>query len=91
MVSEIARLWLHIVTYTKKNKYEDKHLVEEGSSKCTRQQQRHTDVERRIMDKENDSWNYNIEKEQSNGENKVSKENLAKQRRKIDKLGKTTE
>ena len=43
------------------------------------------------MDKENDSWNYNIEKEQSNGENKVSKENLAKQRRKIDKLGKTTE
>ena len=31
------------------------------------------------MDKENNCWNYNVEKEQSNGKNKVSKEDSAKQ------------
>ena len=66
------------MTYTKKNKYEDKHLVEEGSSKCTRQQQRHTDVERRIMDKENDSQNNYVAKEHSK-RHKFIRRNIKKQ------------
>jgi len=78
MVSEITRLWFHAVTYSRENEYKDRHLVKKRPSKYTRWQQRCIDVERRIMDKENDSWNYNVVKEQSNRENKVSKGNSVK-------------
>jgi len=66
------------VTYTRKNKYEGRYLVKKGSSKYTRQQQGHTDVERRIMDKENNSQNNYVVKEYGK-RHKFIRRNIKKQ------------
>ena len=62
MVPEITRLWLHTMIYSRENKYKDRYLVKKKLSKYTRWQQKCTNVERRIMDKKNGSWNNYVAK-----------------------------
>ena len=63
MVSKTTRLWFHITTYFWKSKHESRYFIKEGPGEHSRQQQRHSNAEERTMEKKNNGWNYDVEKE----------------------------
>jgi len=62
MVLEVIRLQLYVEAYTGKDKHEDGHPFKKGSSEYERRQQRCPITKGTIMDKENNSRNYNAKK-----------------------------
>ena len=62
MVFEVIRLWLHPMTYSRKDKYKSRHFVKKGPSKYKRGQQGCSITQRRTMDKENNSEGNDVEK-----------------------------
>ena len=68
MVLEVARLQLYIETYTRKDKHEGRHSFKKGSSEHERRQQRCPTTKGTIMDKKNNSGNYNAKKEDDSGQ-----------------------
>ena len=62
IVFEITRLWLYIEAYTGKDEHESGHPFKKGSSKYERRQQRCPITKGKIIDKENDSRNYDVRK-----------------------------
>jgi len=67
MVLEVTRLQLYIEAYTRKDKHKDGHLIKKRSSEYKRRQQKCPITQGTIMDKENDSRNYNARKEDDSG------------------------
>jgi len=63
MVLEVTRLQLYIEAYTGKDKYKGRHSFKKGSSKYKKKQQRYPTIKGIIMDKKNNSGNYNAKKE----------------------------
>ena len=66
MILEVTRLRLYIEAYTRKDKYKDRHPFKKESSKYERRQQRYPITKGTIMDKENDSRNYDARKKDDN-------------------------
>ena len=62
MVLEVTRLQLYIEIYTRKDKHESKHPIKKELSEYKRRQQRCLITKGTIMDKKNDSRNYNVRK-----------------------------
>ncbi len=67
MVLEVIRLQLYIEVYIRKDKHKSRHSIKKGSSECERRQQRCLITKEIIMDKENDSGNYDARKEDNSG------------------------
>ena len=63
MVLEVTRLQLYIEIYTRKDKQESKHHIRKGLSEYKRRQQRCPTTKETIMDKKNNSGNYDAKKE----------------------------
>ena len=66
MVFEVTKLWLHPMTYPRKDRYKSEHLVKKGPSKYKRGQQGYSITQRRTVDKENNSKNNNVKKNSYN-------------------------
>ena len=71
-------IWFHITTYSWKSKHKSRYSIKEEPGEHSRQQQRCSNAEGRTMENKNNGWNYNVEKEQCNRENGVSKGNPVK-------------
>ena len=52
MVLQAARLWFHFTTYSRKNKYKNRHTIKKKSSRHEEKQQRHQDAQGQAMNKE---------------------------------------
>ena len=63
MVLEVTRLRLYIEAYTEKDKHKGRHSFKKGLSEYKKRQQRYPTTKETIMDKKNDSGNYNAKKE----------------------------
>jgi len=63
MVLEVARLRLYIKIYTRKDKHESRHPFKKESSEHERRQQRCPTTKGIIIDKKNNSGNYDVKKE----------------------------
>ena len=62
MVLEVTRLRLYVEAYTRKDRHEGRHPIKKGSSKYKRRQQRCSITKEIIMDKDNNSRNYDARK-----------------------------
>ena len=62
MVLEVTRLRLYVEIYTKKDKLKGRHPIKKESSEYKRRQQRCPIIKGTIMNKENNSRNYNVRK-----------------------------
>jgi len=67
MVLEVARLQLYIEIYTGKDKHKGRYPIKKGSSEYKRRQQGHPITKETIIDKENDSGNYDARKKDDSG------------------------
>ena len=67
MVLEVIRLQLYIEVYIRKDKHKSRYSIKKGLSECERRQQRCLITKEIIMDKENDSGNYDARKEDNSG------------------------
>jgi len=67
MILEITGLQFYVETYTGKDTYKGRHPVKKRSSEYKRRQQRCPIAQGTIMDKKNNSRNYNTRKEDNNG------------------------
>jgi len=63
MISEVTRLQFYSVTYFRKDKYKDKHLVKKRSIGYKERQYGHSTTQRRSMNKKNYSRSNDVEKE----------------------------
>ena len=79
---DVTRLQLYIEAYTGKYKHENRHSFKKGSSRYKRRQQRCPTTKGTIMDKENNSGNYNIKKEDNSGQVRHSQGDQKKQHQK---------
>jgi len=60
IVSETTRLRLYPITYSRKDKYESRHIVQKRESGYKRRQPRYPDAQRRVMDMTNNKSRWNI-------------------------------
>jgi len=67
MVLEVAKLRLYIETYTGKDKHKGRHPIKKGSSEYERRQQEHPITKGTIINKENDSRNYDARRKDNSG------------------------
>jgi len=67
IVFEVTGLQFYIETYTRKDKHKGGHPVKKRSSVYERRQKRYPITQGTIMDKENNSGNYNSKKEDDSG------------------------
>ena len=66
------------MTYTWKDKHEDRYSIKKRSSEHSRRQQRCPNAEGRTIDKKNNSRNNNTKKTQNNGKFKFIRRNMEK-------------
>ena len=79
MVLEVTRLWLYIEVYTGKDKHKGEHPFKKESSEYKRRQQRCPTTKETIMDKKNNSGNYDAKKEDDSRWVRHSQEDQKKQ------------
>ena len=79
MVLEVIRLRLYVEAYTGKDKHKGRYPFKKELSEYKRRQQRCPTTKETIMDKENDSGNYDTKKEDDSKQVKHSQEDQKKQ------------
>jgi len=79
MVLEVTRLRLYVEAYTGKDKHKGGHPFKKESSEYERRQQRCPITKGTIMNKENDSGNYNARKEDDSRRVRHNQEDQKKQ------------
>ena len=66
IVSEVARLWLHIIAYSREDEYQGRHPIKKRLSKYERRQQRCSTFKGRTIVKKNNSWHHDNRKKDDN-------------------------
>ena len=79
IVLEVTRLWLYVEAYTGKDKHKGGHPFKKESSEYERKQQRCLITKETIIDKENDSENYDARKEDNSRQVRHNQEDQKKQ------------
>jgi len=79
MVLEVIRLRLYVKAYTRKDKHKGGHPFKKGSSEYKRKQQRCSITKETIMNKENDSRNYDTRKKNDSRQVGYNQEDQKKQ------------
>ena len=76
MVSEVARLWLCTMTYSREDEYESRYFIEKGPSQYKRRQQGCAITEGWNVDKKNHCQDYNVGKKNNDRRKRYNQENL---------------
>ena len=79
MVLEVTRLQLYIETYTRKDKLKDRHPIKKESSEYKRKQQRCPITKGTIMNKKNNSRNYDVRKKDNSRQVRYNQEDQKEQ------------
>jgi len=83
IVLEVTRLQLYVEAYTRKNKHKGRHPIKKGSSEYERRQQKCPITKGTIMDKENNSRNYDAKKEDDSRQVRHNQGDQKKQHQRI--------
>ena len=78
MVFKITRLQFHTETYTRKDKYESRHPIEEGASEHQRRQQECLVIKRGIMAMKDNSRDHNNKEENNSRRRQYTQGNQKK-------------
>ena len=76
IVSEVTRLWLYTITYSREDEHEGRHPFKKGTGQYKRRQQGCATAKGWDVDKENYSQDYNVRKKSDDGRKQYSQENL---------------